>query len=106
MFGIVIVTYNSEDVIGRCLDACLAISGADVVIVDNGSSDLTRELVASRRDVRLIANATNRGFAAAANQGIAALDTSFILLLNPDTVLKSGIEELLSACMQPRVGAA
>jgi N-acetylglucosaminyl-diphospho-decaprenol L-rhamnosyltransferase len=105
MIGIVIITYNSEDVIGRCLDSCLNIADAEVVVVDNHSSDRSRDEVEKRPGVRLIANASNRGFAAAANQGIEALDTTCILLLNPDTVLKSGIENLLTTCMQPRVGA-
>jgi hypothetical protein len=37
----------------------------------------------------VIPNAENRGFAAAANQGIAALDCEFALLLNPDTLVRS-----------------
>lgn len=105
MFGIVIITYNSEDVIGRCLDSCLNLPDADVVVVDNNSSDGSRAEIGKRSRVRLIANSSNRGFAAAANQGIEALDTSCVLLLNPDTVLKSGIEGLVTACMQSRVGA-
>ena len=59
--GIVIVTYNSATEIGACLDAALA-TGAEVVVVDNGSHDGTIAEVA-RRGARLIANPDNRGFA-------------------------------------------
>ena len=58
--GIVIVTYNSEAEIGACLDAALR-TGADVVVVDNASSDGTIAEVA-RRGVRLIANPDEPGF--------------------------------------------
>ena len=69
--GIVIVTYNSESEIGECLDAALA-TGAEIVVVDNASSDRTLAEI-ERRGVRAIANRANRGFAAAINQGFAAL---------------------------------
>ena len=67
--GIVIVTYNSESEIGGCLDAALA-TGADIVVVDNASSDRTIAETAGR-GVRVIVNPANRGFAAAVNQGFA-----------------------------------
>jgi hypothetical protein len=97
--GILIVTYNSASVIGRCLDRALE-TGADIVVVDNASSDRTADEV-TRRCVRLIANRENRGFAGAVNQGIRALDTAFILLLNPDAVLQTGIDDLMRACELP-----
>src|ERR1035438_5667085 len=97
--GIIIVTYNSEAEIGASLDAAL-LTGADVVVVDNGSHDRTIAEVA-RRGVRLIANPSNQGFAAAVNQGFAALDCPYVLLLNPDAVLESGLEPLREACGPP-----
>ncbi|HYW45257.1 MAG TPA: glycosyltransferase family 2 protein [Bryobacteraceae bacterium] len=102
--GIVIVTYNSEAEIGASLDAALA-TGAEVVVVDNASSDGTVAEVA-RRGVRLMANPTNRGFAAAANQGCAILSSPYILLLNPDAVIESGLEPLREACDLPGAAAA
>ena len=94
--GIVIVTYNSALEIGPCLDAALA-SGADVVVVDNASSDGTIAEIA-KRGARLVANSDNRGFAAAVNQGIAVLNSEYVLVLNPDAVLVSGLEPLRDAC--------
>jgi N-acetylglucosaminyl-diphospho-decaprenol L-rhamnosyltransferase len=87
--GIVIVTYFSEREIGACLDAAVA-SGAEVVVVDNASGDGTVREVARRPGARLIANRSNRGFAAAVNQGIQALNSPYVLLLNPDAVLWKG----------------
>ena len=102
--GIVIVTFNSEGPIGACLDAALT-SGADVVVVDNGSSDSTVAQV-RRRGARLIANPSNRGFAAAVNQGFAVLNSTYVLLLNPDAVLQSSLAPLREACERPRTAGA
>src|SRR5687768_14215892 len=102
--GIVIVTHNSADHIGACLDAATP-TGAEIVVVDNASRDHTIAEVA-RRGVRMITNSANRGFAAAVNQGFAVLDSAYILLLNPDSVLMSGLEPLREACARPKVAAA
>ncbi len=101
--GVVVVTYNSADVIERCLDSC---AGLPVVVVDNASGDATREFVRHRSSVQLISNAINRGFAAAVNQGVAAFETELILLLNPDAELVSALDPMAAACATEGVGAA
>src|ERR1051325_3964219 len=83
----VIVTYESAAEIGSCLKA-LDRWSISAVVVDNASSDATVEVVRAS-GARLIVNESNRGFAAAVNQGCSACDTELILLLNPDTVLES-----------------
>jgi len=101
--GILIVTHNSEAEIGACLEAALA-TGAEVLVVDNASED--GSVAAARRcGANIIANKENRGFAAAVNQGIRAIGADRILLLNPDAVLRTGIEALCAACGSPEVGA-
>lgn len=97
--GIIIVTYNSGAEIGPCLDAAMG-TGADLVVVDNGSHDGTIAEVA-RRGVRLLANHENRGFAAAVNQGFLILKSPYVLLLNPDAVIQSSLEPLREACDLP-----
>lgn len=104
--GIVIVTYNSARVIGACLDRCLAQDNVQVVVVDNASSDDTVAEVRKRPAVRLIANDTNLGFAAANNQGVASLSTPVVLLLNPDAWIEGGLAAMAAALDAPRVGAA
>jgi GT2 family glycosyltransferase len=101
--GIVVVTYNSADVIERCLEAC---GGMPVVVVDNASTDRTCQLVEHRTEVTLIRNPENRGFAAAANQGVAALNTELILLLNPDVELGTPLDRLEAACTAEGAGLA
>lgn len=105
--GVVIVTYNSAEVIERCLTSC---RDFPVVVVDNASQDATCRLVALHstvgQPVTLIANRNNAGFAAAANQGISSLDTQLVLLLNPDTELKTPLEALERACLEAETGLA
>lgn len=102
--GIVIVTHHSAREVGACLDAAIR-TGAEIVVVDNaGCPETAREV--ERRGVRLIQNLENRGFAAAVNQGIAALSTPLILLLNPDAVIAKGVDALAQACSLPGVAAA
>jgi len=103
--GAVIVTYNSQGEIGSCLDSVLSRVDS-VIVVDNASNDGTLAEVRKRPIAALVANTGNRGFAAAVNQGIQALDTPYILLLNPDAVLQTGLEDLAGACAEPGVGAA
>lgn len=103
--GAVIVTYNSGAEIGPCLDAAIPRAG-EVVVVDNGSTDNTLEEVRKRPSVKLIVNSQNRGFAGAVNQGFAATESPYVLLLNPDAVLLTGVEPMAAACARPRIGAA
>src|SRR5690349_17095144 len=102
--GIVVVTYNSGGHVGACLDAVRG-TGAAIVVVDNGSQDRTCEEVA-RRGVPIIENGQNRGFATAVNQGVRALDSPYILLLNPDAVLQTGLEALRACCERPSAAGA
>ena len=101
--GVVVVTYNSADVIGRCLASCAHLP---VVVIDNHSGDDTVNVVRQKSAVKLIVNSSNLGFAAAANQGVEALDTELILLLNPDVELSTSIDRLAEACSSEDVGLA
>jgi len=103
--GIVIVTWNSQDHIEACLNAARKWC-PEILVVDNASTDQTVKLVRRHGQARLIQNPTNRGFAAAVNQGIAALQCDLSLLLNPDVTLETDIEPLARACQQDGVAAA
>ena len=103
--AIVIVSYNSASEIGECLDAALALADAEIIVVDNASEDDTKDQV-KKRPVRLMANQTNRGFAAAVNQATASTTCEYVLLLNPDAVLLTGIGALVQLCAEPGGGAA
>jgi GT2 family glycosyltransferase len=107
MTAVVVVTYNSADVIERCLASCVRVPGLRVVVVDNASTDDTRRRVLQFPAVQAIFNDMNRGFAGAVNQGIAALDCPYVLLLNPDAELMDGLPALARRLEEePRAGVA
>ena len=101
--SVVVVTYNSERVIGSCLESC---RGYPVIVVDNASVDGTLSEVRRFPHTKVIANAVNRGFAAAVNQGVRDCETDFVLLLNPDVTLLTDIAALSAQFDNERVGAA
>jgi GT2 family glycosyltransferase len=73
---------------------------ATAIIIDNASSDRTLEEVRARRGVQVIANGENRGFAAAVNQGVRASSADYLLMLNPDTRLLTGLDGIVDAARQ------
>ncbi len=85
--AVVVVTYNSAAVVGALLDSLpAALDGlaADVVVVDNGSTDDTCAVLAARSDRRLV-TAPNAGYAAGINCGLRhARAADAYLVLNPD----------------------
>ena len=62
--------------------------------------DATVERVLARTGVRLIANTENRGFAAAVNQGVRSTEAGFVLMMNPDARLLTGVDGLVEASRQ------
>jgi GT2 family glycosyltransferase len=96
--SVTIVTFDSGAYIRACLDSLLCQTGVDfdVVVVDNNSSDRTREILEGFADrVRIFHNPRNVGFAAAQNQAIAATSGDWVLTLNPDAVLQPRFLERL-----------
>lgn len=85
--SIIIVSYNTRDLIGTCLDSIVSINdcGKEVFVVDNASTDGSVELIKNNYpSVHLIVNLTNRGFAAANNQALKLSKGRYIFFLNPD----------------------
>jgi len=104
--GIVIVSWNSAEVLPSTLKSCLNLQDVGIVVVDNASSDGSAELARGYSGVTVIANRNNLGFAGGVNQGIAALpNCPVVLLLNPDAEPVRGIREMAAAAELPGVGA-
>lgn len=98
--SILIVTYNSANVIGHVLQS-LALDCAhlkhEVIVVDNASRDGTADLI--RRDfpqVRLVRSSENLGFGRGNNLAAMQASGRVLLLLNPDAIPETGaIEQAL-----------
>jgi len=113
---VVIVNWNAGSLLAECLRSFAAVSGdavalSRITIVDNCSTDDSLhalEELAVKLPLEIIRNSTNRGFAAACNQGARSSDANFLLFLNPDTRLSSGSLEtpalFLADAKNSRVG--
>lgn len=94
--SIVIITRNTRDLVKDLLgsivrDDSLVPRLSEIVIVDNGSHDGTREtLEAMGVDLCYVYNELNLGFAAAVNVGWKKAKGFFVLFLNSDTILVPG----------------
>jgi N-acetylglucosaminyl-diphospho-decaprenol L-rhamnosyltransferase len=108
--SIVILNWNTRDLLVRCLsDVNQAIGGldAEVLVVDNASSDGSQALVRERfPQVKLVANRENAGFAKGNNQGLTISNGRYALLLNSDAFASPGaIQAMVKlADSQPRAG--
>lgn len=86
--SVIIVNWNACALLAGCLHALLIQEGVtkQMIVVDNASTDGSVEMMHARfPEVTLLANARNRGFAVANNQGARLAAGRYLLLLNPDT---------------------
>ncbi len=113
--SVVIPTWNGARFLDPCLEALdrqtlggLASGAYETIVVDNGSTDATGDVLARYPAVRVVRFPRNRGFAAAANAGIAASRTDVIVLLNNDTEAEPGWLAALVGAIEadPRIGMA
>jgi GT2 family glycosyltransferase len=100
VLSIILVCWNNKAYLEPCLRSlyesplgCIF----DVVVVDNGSTDGSQEMLREKfPEVKLIQNDQNLGLSRASNQGIAATQSKYVLLLNNDTIVnKSSIDVMV-----------
>lgn len=106
--AVVIVTYNSGDVLEGCLRSLAAQTGVDlsaVVVADNASKDDCVAIAEAATDlpVRVVQMGRNAGYAAAINAGTATLELrklDAVLILNPDCRLRPDTLAVLSRALR------
>jgi GT2 family glycosyltransferase len=109
--SVVIISWNDGNCILECLRSVFAETRSlefEVIVTDNGSTD--GSLVAIRREfpqVRLVENGVNLGYGPGNNAGIEVAKGEYILLLNPDTIVRErALEKLVAhAERSPEAGA-
>ena len=85
--SVIVPNWNGMSFVGMCLDslAQLKFKNFEVIVVDNGSMDGSREMIQEKYPwVKLLKNPHNMGFAIACNQGIKASNAEYVVLLNND----------------------
>ncbi len=95
MLSIIIICLNNKNLVLDCIDSITKEGSSiknEIIVVDNGSSDGTqvavKKLQKKMRDLYLIENNRNLGYAKANNIGIKKAKGEYILLLNSDIIVK------------------
>lgn len=97
MLSIVIPVFNRLDLTRGCIASLRANppeTPHEIVVVDNGSTDGTREWLAAQNDLLVVTNQQNRGFAVASNQGVAATSGDTIVFCNNDIEVDAGFADV------------
>lgn len=107
--SIIMVVFNGQRYLPTCLETLAGelSQGREIILVDNASSDGSADYIQSHYPhLRLVRNPTNRGFAAACNQGAALASGHFLVFLNQDTRVRPGwLDGLLAPfAADPAVG--
>ncbi|PID68368.1 MAG: glycosyl transferase family 2 [Flavobacteriia bacterium] len=89
--SVVIVSYNVRPFLFLCLQsvtkALKSVTG-EIIVVDNASTDDSCAMVKKHfPEVKLVENTDNVGFSKANNQGVELAQGTYVLILNPDTVI-------------------
>lgn len=96
--SVVIVTYNSEEYIKKCLESVFdkLPKGTQVIVVDNASNDKTVDIIEENfSKVNLIIQSVNLGFSKANNLGAKVADGEYLVFLNPDSqILEMNFSEV------------
>lgn len=99
---IVIPNYNGIKYLADCLDSLRNQTTEDfiILVVDNGSTDGSYELLSDYPEVKVIRFEDNLGFCGAVNAGIKAAETEYVLLLNNDTTAKESFVEKMEEAIE------
>jgi len=103
VLSIIIVNWNTKNVLRRCLDSIrknLPIHSHEVIVVDNDSKDGSAEMVSSEfPEVTLLRSSKNLGYAAGNNLAFAQASGDWLLTLNPDTEFVDGSLDIAVDCL-------
>jgi len=100
--SIVIITWNQAPLLERCLRSIAeqdAESSFEVVVLDNGSEDDTREVISRFEFVRAILSDENLGVARGRNRGINCASGRYLMMLDDDTEILPGCVDAVVKCM-------
>lgn len=88
--SVIIVNYNTLEMTNNCIESVFTKTKDvqfEVILVDNGSNDGSREFFANDKRIRYIYVDENMGFGRANNLGYKYCNGKYVFLLNSDTLL-------------------
>ncbi len=97
----IIISYNSADTIGPCIDSIMSMQSGlskEIIVIDNNSQDDSASVIREKYPhVKLIGNNKNIGFAAANNQALSLCAGRYLFFINPDARIRShSIKEFIA----------
>ena len=101
--AIIVVNWNGGELLKRCLNSVRTFppgASFELLVVDNSSTDGSREWLETQTDVRLIKNAENVGFAKANNQAFKLSNARLFFLLNSDAEIHAQTLDTLIATIR------
>lgn len=118
--SIVILSYNTKDLLNKCLLAVTKAIGKrediEIIVIDNASTDGSAQMVeqrykglpAGKAGIKIVRNKENLGFAAGNNVALKKCQSQYVLLLNPDTEISLETLEIMLNYLDknPQVGVA
>jgi hypothetical protein len=90
--SIIIVNYNTLHVLQPCLDSIVEHTkdiSYEIIVVDNGSTDGSIEVLSADQRVTFVPTGENLGFGRANNRGLELANGKYIFFLNSDTLLRN-----------------
>jgi N-acetylglucosaminyl-diphospho-decaprenol L-rhamnosyltransferase len=102
--SVVVVSYNTRDLLLACLASLAPVTlPIEVIVVDNASADGSVDAVRAQMPrATVIANRENVGFSRANNAGIRAARAPYVLVLNSDAAIAPGALETMAGILDSR----
>lgn len=100
LLSIIVPMYNSEKTIKKCMDSVININNIEIILIDDGSSDKTKEMCLlyqeKYKNIKYIYQ-SNSGPGKARNNGIKEAEGKYVMFLDSDDYIEtSGLEEILN----------
>lgn len=96
--SVIIINYNTKQMTSECIDSVIANTNSieyEIVLVDNASTDGSKEYFEKDKRVKYIYSHNNSGFGAGNNLGVKNSCGKYVFLLNSDTLLKNNAIKML-----------
>ena len=105
--SIIIPTWNTAKITQKCVETINKyIPNSEIIVVDNGSTDNTVEVLSKIKKIKIVENHTNLGFAKANNIGLKKSTSDYVVFMNSDIELidKSLLNMVVYLKDNPNIG--